>query len=532
MKKFTLNTLILLFILTGTPLYGVFASTHLNDGIAESLTVSGENTTEVLFIELNNSGLSDFSAEFILICMPPIAFTSVRAYNVVDNTVELYDETTIQHDAEMMADAWIQQNYPGLTRGEDYEFSDYSPPALCGDGGSLIITFVTESGNQFCVLEITWTDQLKQLTCPDDLTLTEGPSNLADTEAWLGTVTVEGYVSSSNFTISNNFNSATMLSPGTHTITFTARDCVQGVVGTCQRSITIEATQADLPLAVCQDITLELDANGQATLTPDLIDGGSSNGTLSVDITQFSCADLGTNLVTLTVTGTSNSSLTATCTATVTVADNTLPDFGRGNKSIRAVITEGEEYLLEDLSQQFPATDNCGGTLTYSQTPPAGTAYTLATTENIILGVEDASGNYAEIQVKFTLQVRKNNPNKGGPGGGGRPLSAGTSDTGVSLKSASIGNPESITGSSLLKSWPNPFSDRLFFEFVPVQNSHALLEIYSISGQKVVTLIDRPVEKDQIYRLEFSPADSPETIFFYRLQTGNHTDSGKILRKP
>jgi hypothetical protein len=534
MKYYTLNTLILLFFLIHTSGHRLSAADRQHNTAPAELTgISGSDTqtTPDNMTELNIRNLSE---EFILICMPPITFSSVRAYNVVENTFELHDATTIQQDAEMLADIWIQQNYLGLSKGEDYEFGEYSPPVICGDGGSMIIVFVSETGNQYCVLEIIWTDQIKELTCPDDLTLTEGPSNLTETEAWLATVTAEGYISSSHFSVTNNFNAATMLSPGEHTITFTARNCMQNVVGNCQRTLTIEAAQPDLPHAVCQNITLELDANGLANLSPAMIDGGSSNGTLSVDITQFTCADLGNNQVTLTVTNSTN--LTATCMATVTVVDNSLPDFGRGNKSIRAVITEGEEYILEELSLQFPATDNCGGTLTYTQTPPAGTVYTAATTETITLGVEDNSGNYEEIPVKFTLQVRKNNQNKGGPGGGGggRPLSVGTAENNneISLKSASLGGPDSEPGSSILKSWPNPFTDRLYFEIIAVENSHALLEIYAITGQKVVTLIDRPVEKDQIYRLEFSPADNPGTIYFYRLQMGNYTDSGKILRKP
>lgn len=529
MKHFTLLTLILLGFLTATSAHSALAANSLNDGLPEALTELRETTSEVHRNEMTGITSSDFFEEFILICMPPIEFTSVRT-TYPDGTVELYDATTIQQDAQIMADAWISVNYPGFIHGQDYNYGDYTAPELCGNPGNLIIVFNPETAPQFCVLEILWKDQIKQLNCPENLTLTEGSSNLTDIQSWLSAVTVEAYVSSANFTVTNNFNASTMLAPGTYTITFTIRDCLQHAVRTCQRTLTIEAVQVDLPLAVCQDITLELDAGGIASLTPDMIDGGSSNGTLSVDISQFSCNNLGDNLVTLTVTGTSNSSLTATCTATVSVVDNSLPDFGKGNTSIRATITEGEEYTLDDLSLQFPATDNCGGALTYTQSPPAGTIYTTATTGNIILGVEDASGNYAEIPVKFTQQVRKYNPKKGG----GKSLSAGSSgsDTDGSLKSASLENSPSGIGDGMLRTWPNPFSNRLYFQFIPAENSHALLEIYSVSGQKIETLIDRPVKKDQPYSLEFTPADRSGTLYLYRLQLGNYSKSGKIIRNP
>jgi hypothetical protein len=60
------------------------------------------------------------------------------------------------------------------------------------------------------------------------------------------------------------------------------------------------------PTALTQDVTISLDANGEASITPDQIDDGSSdncvNVALSLDNSSFDCSNLGTNTVTLTVT--------------------------------------------------------------------------------------------------------------------------------------------------------------------------------------------------------------------------------------
>ncbi|WP_171017355.1 malectin domain-containing carbohydrate-binding protein [Maribacter sp. ACAM166] len=81
------------------------------------------------------------------------------------------------------------------------------------------------------------------------------------------------------------------------------------------------------PIALCQNITVELDATGNASITAADVDGGSSDNdgiaSLAIDVNSFTVADLGTNLVTLTVTDINNN--TATCTANVTIEDNLTP---------------------------------------------------------------------------------------------------------------------------------------------------------------------------------------------------------------
>src|SRR5207249_5042613 len=81
------------------------------------------------------------------------------------------------------------------------------------------------------------------------------------------------------------------------------------------------------PVAVCQDITVQLDASGNAGITATQINNGSSDAcgiaSMSVSPNTFTCANVGPNLVTLTVTDVNGN--VQTCTATVTVEDKVKP---------------------------------------------------------------------------------------------------------------------------------------------------------------------------------------------------------------
>src|SRR5439155_6748964 len=94
---------------------------------------------------------------------------------------------------------------------------------------------------------------------------------------------------------------------------------------TCTGTVTVADPVA--PVAVCQDLTVQLDATGHATITPAQIDNGSSDAcgiaSSSLDKTSFDCTNIGTNAVTLTVTD--NNGNSQTCTATVTVVDSVPP---------------------------------------------------------------------------------------------------------------------------------------------------------------------------------------------------------------
>ena len=106
---------------------------------------------------------------------------------------------------------------------------------------------------------------------------------------------------------------------GTVSVTVTATDAA-GL--TDVKTVVLTAKDVTPPTATCQNISVNLDASGNATITPAQINNGSNDacGTVnlvSVTPNTFTCANLGANTVTLNINdGNGN---TDTCQATVTV---------------------------------------------------------------------------------------------------------------------------------------------------------------------------------------------------------------------
>ena len=82
------------------------------------------------------------------------------------------------------------------------------------------------------------------------------------------------------------------------------------------------------PSAVCQNVTIQLDSDGNGATTPMAVDKNSSDPcglkSMALDRTFFTCADVGTNPVVLTITDSHSNE--ASCTASIMVEDNIAPN--------------------------------------------------------------------------------------------------------------------------------------------------------------------------------------------------------------
>ncbi len=82
---------------------------------------------------------------------------------------------------------------------------------------------------------------------------------------------------------------------------------------------------------------------------------------------------------------------------------------------------------------------------------------------------------------------------------------------------------------SELKVFPNPFNERVTFEFVSGEDGHAVLELYNLTGQRIERLLDRYVEKGVMNKVDYVPTDAVSGIYIYKLTQNGNSQIGRVI---
>jgi hypothetical protein len=197
-----------------------------------------------------------------------------------------------------------------------------------------------------------------------------------------------------------NFNCSNV---GNNAETLTVTD-VNGNSDICNFTVAVEDNVA--PEALCQDVTLQLDANGDASTSVAAVDIGSNDacGINSLVLSQagFDCDEVGGNSETLTVTDVNGN--VSVCNFTVTVEDNIKPTAVCFNPTV-ALQPDGLYTLqLSDIFDDVNSSDNCS----ISSADFPGVTYTCDDaylTFPVVLTVEDPSGNTDDCTAMVTVEI-------------------------------------------------------------------------------------------------------------------------------
>ena len=186
---------------------------------------------------------------------------------------------------------------------------------------------------------------------------------------------------------------------GANTVTLTVID-VNGNSASATAIVTVE--DKSLPTVITKNITIQLDATGNATITNRAVDNGSFDACglalYKTDKTTFNCSNVGANTVTLTVTDANGN--TASATAIVTVEDKVAPTVI--TKNFTAQIDAGGIAVIKPADINNGSSDACG-IASYSLSQMNFFCRNIGA-NTVTLTVTDVNGNSASATAIVTVE--------------------------------------------------------------------------------------------------------------------------------
>jgi hypothetical protein len=324
----------------------------------------------------------------------------------------------------------------------------------CADIGANTVTLTVEDlgGNTAtATATVTVVDGILPTAVTQNITIAlDATGNASITESEVNNGSSDNCTTAGNLILSLDKTTFTCADIGANTVTLTVED-ESGNQNTATATVTVEDTTA--PTAVANDITVSLDASGNATVDPNVLDNGSSdvcssNLNFSLSQSTFSCSDVGANSLTFTVSDDSGNSSTATIT--ITVVDDIVPVAVAKDITVQLDVNNTAVIAASDVDNS--SSDNCSLILsldidTFNETNLGA--------NTVILTVEDLSGNSSTATATVTIIEFKQDQtisfNEVGDktyGDADFSLSANAS-SGLSVTYAVISGPASLTGSTL-----------------------------------------------------------------------------------
>jgi hypothetical protein len=90
----------------------------------------------------------------------------------------------------------------------------------------------------------------------------------------------------------------------------------------------------------------------------------------------------------------------------------------------------------------------------------------------------------------------------------------------------------SPNGFVLKQNYPNPFNPSTSIQYAINGQQFVTLKVYDALGTEVATLVNEE-KAAGVYQIEFNPASSIQhrvsSIYFYRLQAGNYSETKKMI---
>ena len=259
---------------------------------------------------------------------------------------------------------------------------------------TVMLTATDTAGNETVVsVELTVVDDMAPTVTVTPATLILDSDGLALLDT-LDVVTDTTDNCDGDITVDLNMTTFSCNDLGDNEVMVTATDAAGNETTT---TIMVTVVDNEAPSVTVIPTTLILDSDGLAILdTLDVVTDTTDNCvdgvTVSLDITNFTCDNLGDNEVMVTATDAAGNETIAA--VMVTVVDNEIPVItGCPTDTVLETTEEGTAFVIPDYTTILSISDNCDAT-SIVQAPLAGSELAIgADLETISITVTDDSGN-------------------------------------------------------------------------------------------------------------------------------------------
>ncbi len=246
------------------------------------------------------------------------------------------------------------------------------------------------------------------ITCPANITVNNSPATACSAPVTYSSISATDNCTAPTITLIGGQASGSTFPLGATTVVFRASDASNNS-NTCSFIVTVR--DVTLPMAKCKNATVNLAANGTATIQPSVVNNGSTDNcslTLSVTPSSFTCINVGNNIVTLKATDGSGNM--ATCAATVTIKDVTPPSAVC--QPVTVFLNANGQASITPGQVGNTSTDACGiSTMTLNSTQ-FNCSHINGSPVTVVLTLKDVNNNqatcYGQVFVKDNIAPTPN----------------------------------------------------------------------------------------------------------------------------
>jgi uncharacterized lipoprotein YddW (UPF0748 family) len=443
------------------------------------------------------------------------------------------------------------------------EISVVQSPAVgtvLNEPGSVVVTVTATDASgksSSCSFTVIGTDRSAPVITgtPDDISVGTGEESVdcSTVVTWIEPSATDNCTTPITY-FSRSHAPGDVFAVGTTSVTYVFRDAAGNE---SSASFDIEVEDNTAPVVLTRDITRTL-IDGAVTISPSDVNNGSSDNceisSLTISPTNFTCENIGENIVTLTIVDVHGNENSGTAVVTIIggipqplisvsrddntltgLAENTIAlGYGAQALTLSVIDATGSSQTAYTWSPLSGLSATNGSSVVFTPSTVGSNVFTVeaknefgcSASAQVIVNVIDVRCGSKGEKVQVCQAA-------------GNPCVATESVAALLQGGATLTScgprkdQQADVNASVLTAYPNPFENKLSLQVVlPFSDEHIIVEIHDVYGGKAMRIFEGSTESGQAQNFTLSTNELRGRVFLVRLVTSSGESYDlKVLRK-